>query len=185
MTDKIKIVGISGSLRKRSFNTALLRAAVELAPPTMEIELVDPRAFPLYDDDLREAGYPPAVDAIRKTCAAAQGFLFVTPEYNFSISGVLKNAIDWLSRPPASPVIGKPLAMMGATPGMGGTMRAQYHLRQMAVFLDMPVVNKPEVFVRNAADMFDEHLKLRDEATKKIVSQLLESLEGLVRRYAT
>src|SRR5439155_17245978 len=151
--EKITVLGFSGSLRKRSFNSALLRAAVELAPATMELEIAEIGDFPLYNDDVREAGYPQAVDAVRKRASAAQGFLFVTPEYNFSTSGVLKNAIDWLSRPPAAPVVGKPLAVMGATPGMGGTMRAQYHLRQMAVFLDMPVVNKPEVFVRQAADM--------------------------------
>ena len=179
----IQVLGISGSLRKRSFNTALLRSAASLAPDGMEIELADVRDLPLYDDDVREAGYPPAALALRKRAAEAKAFLFVTPEYNYSTSGVLKNAIDWLSRGPDVPVTGKPLALMGASQGMGGTTRAQYHLRQVAVFLDMPTVMKPEVFVRQAATVFDEDLGLKDEATRKQVRSLLEALERLVRRY--
>jgi chromate reductase len=178
-----RVLGISGSLRKKSFNSALLRAAVKLAPPELAIEIAEVGALPLYDDDVREAGYPPTVEALRTRAAEAKGFLFVTPEYNFSTSGVLKNAIDWLSRPPSAPVIGKSLAIMGASQGLSGAMRAQVHLRQMAVFLDMPVVNKPEVFVRQAATLFDADLNLIDEATIKSVRALLESLERLVRRY--
>lgn len=177
------MLGLSGSLRKRSFNSALLRAAVELAPETMEIDVVAIGDLPLYDDDVREKGYPPVVEALRKRAAEAKAVLFVTPEYNFSVSGVLKNAIDWLSRPPATPIAGKPTAIMGASQGPSGSMRAQYHLRQMCVFLDMPCVMKPEVFVRQAASLFDADLKLTDEATKKNVRALLESLERLVRRY--
>jgi chromate reductase len=170
-------------LRKRSFNSALLREAVRLAPDTLAIEIAEIGDLPLYDDDVREKGYPPVVEALRKRATDAQAFLFATPEYNYSVSGVLKNAIDWLSRPPAPPTVGKPAAMMGASGGAGGTMRAQYHLRQIAVFLDMPCVMKPEVFVRQATNAFDAELKLTDETAIKGVRGLLDALERLARRY--
>jgi chromate reductase, NAD(P)H dehydrogenase (quinone) len=183
VTSKIRVLGISGSLRKKSFNSALLREAVRLAPENLAIEIAEIGDLPLYNDDVREAGYPPAVEALRKKAADARAFLFSTPEYNYSVPGVLKNAIDWLSRQPNPPVMGKPTAMMGAATGPGGAMRAQYHLRQIAVFLDMPCVMKPEVFVRQAANAFDADLKLTDEATIKGVRGLLEALERLARRY--
>src|SRR3954470_3127341 len=152
----MNVIGISGSLRKGSFNTAALRAAQGLAPEGMTIERAEIGDLPLYNDDVRAAGFPPPAERLRAQIAAADAVLLVTPEYNYSISGVLKNAIDWASRPPSQPFEAKPLAIMGASGGMGGTMRAQYHLRQVAVFLDMVPLNKPEVFVRSAQKLFDD-----------------------------
>src|SRR5260221_5914210 len=123
----LKVLGISGSLRKGSYNTALLRAAVAAAPPGMAIAIADIHAVRVYDEDVREKGFPEPVQKLRDAIAAADALLIVTPEYNYSIPGVLKNAIDWASRPPSQPFAGKPLALMGASGGMGGTMRAQYH----------------------------------------------------------
>jgi chromate reductase len=178
----IRILGISGSLRKASFNAALLRANVELAPPGVEIEIADISAFPLYNEDVRGAGLPAPVEKLRTQIARADGLLFVTPEYNYSVPGVLKNAIDWASRPPNQPFAGKPTGIQGASFGVGGTMRAQYHLRQMAVFLDMHILNKPEVFVRGAGEKFDKEGHLVDEETRKIVRQHLEALVAWTRR---
>lgn len=174
--DALKVLGISGSLRKGSFNTMALRAAQGLTPAGMTIEIAGIGDLPLYDDDIRVAGYPPVVQAFRDKIAAADALLFVTPEYNYSISGVLKNAIDWGSRPPNQPFDGKPVAIMGASGGILGTARAQYHLRQMCVFLNMLPVNKPEVMIGQAASRFDAEGKLTDEPTRGLVKQLLESL---------
>lgn len=178
----IRVLGISGSLRKGSFNTALLRAAVELAPEGMSIETADIRDIPLYDEDLRARGLPAPVHALRERIGAADALLIVTPEYNFSLPGVLKNAIDWVSRPPAQPFAGKPFAMMGASGGLSGTMRAQYHLRQVAVFLDMHPLNKPEVFVRSAQEHFDAEGKLTDEPTRKVVAEQLIALAAWTKK---
>lgn len=178
----IKVLGISGSLRKGSFNSALLRAAVELAPEGMTIETAEIRGIPLYDEDLRSKGVPDSVQELRAAIGSADALLIVTPEYNYSVPGVLKNAIDWASRPPSQPFAGKPLAMLGASGGTSGTMRAQYHLRQVAVFLDMHVLNKPEIFVRNAATLFDEHGKLTDEPTRKLIGEQLVALAAFTKR---
>jgi len=181
-TPDLTLLGISGSLRRGSFNTALLRAAIELAPEGVTFTTADLSAIPPYDEDVRAAGVPPPVATLREAIARADALLVVTPEYNYSVPGVLKNAIDWASRPPDQPFAGKPLAIMGASGGMGGTMRAQYHLRQIAVFLDMHVLNKPEVFVRGAAQLFDAEGRLTDEATRKAVRQELEALVTWTRR---
>lgn len=178
----LRVLGISGSLRKGSFNTAVLRAAVELAPEGMTIETADIRAIPAYDEDVRTAGLPDAVKKLREAIAGADALLIVTPEYNYSIPGVLKNAIDWASRPPNQPFAGKPLAIMGASGGLGGTMRAQYHLRQVAVFLDMHPLNKPEVFVRSAQEKVDASGTLTDEATRKVIGEQLVALAAWTRR---
>ena len=176
MTAAVRVLGISGSLRKGSYNSALLRAAIERAPERMTIEVADISAIPPYNDDVFRLGLPAPVEKLRAQVAGAEALLIATPEYNFSIPGVLKNAIDWASRPPKQPFAGKPLAIMGASASPGGTMRVQYHLRQVAVFLDMHVVNKPEVFVRSAANAFDAEGKLIDETTGKVVRDLLEAL---------
>lgn len=178
----VKVLGISGSLRKGSFNTALLRSAVELAPEGMTIETADIREIPVYNEDVREKGMPDAVQKLRDAIAAADALLIVTPEYNYSIPGVLKNAIDWASRPPSQPFAGKPLAIMGASGGMGGTMRAQYHLRQVAVFLDMHLLNKPEIFVRSAQKLVDDQGKLTDEPTRKLIGEQLVALAAWTQR---
>jgi chromate reductase len=179
---EIVILGISGSLRKGSFNTALLRAAAELAPRGVRIETAEIASIPPYNEDVRAAGFPAPVIGLRDRMERADAILFVTPEYNYSIPGLLKNAIDWVSRPPNQPLAGKALGLMGASGGMSGTMRAQYHLRQIAVFLDMHAFNKPEVFVRNAHTVFDDAGKLVDEPTKTILRQYLDALAAWTRR---
>lgn len=178
----VKVLGISGSLRKGSYNTAALRAAGELAPDGMTIDTADISGLPLYNDDVRAAGYPAVVQTFRDQLARADALLFVTPEYNFSVSGVLKNAIDWGSRPPDQPFNGKPIAVMGASGGAQGTSRAQYHLRQMCVFLNMYPVNKPEVFIGNASSKFDEAGRLTDQPTRDFIAQLLVALRDWTLR---
>ena len=121
----LKVLGISGSLRKGSYNTSALRAAQKLAPSGIDVEIADIRAIPLYDDDVRALGEPHSVTALKARVRAADAVLLVTPEYNFSIPGVLKNTLDWMSRPPEPPFDGKPVAIMGASPGPVGTARVQ------------------------------------------------------------
>jgi chromate reductase, NAD(P)H dehydrogenase (quinone) len=178
----VKTLGISGSLRKGSFNSAALRAAAELAPEGMTLEIADIAEIPLYNDDVRAQGYPAPVQRLRERIAAADALLFATPEYNYSMSGVLKNIIDWASRPPDPPVIGKPVAIMGASPGLWGTSRAQYHLRQCFVFLNMFPVNKPEVLIAQAGNKFDAGGKLTDQTTRDLIGQLLVALRDWTRR---
>jgi chromate reductase len=172
----IKVLGICGSLRKGSFNRMALRVAEGLAPAGMKVDVADISAFTPYNEDVRQEGFPPAVQTFRDQIAAADALLFVTPEYNYSLSGVLKNAIDWASRPPNQPFDGKPVAIMGASGGVIGTARAQYHLRQMCVFLNMFPLNKPEVMIGQAQTRFDAEGKLTDEATAGFLKQLLEAL---------
>ena len=181
-TTRINVLGISGSLRKDSFNTATLRAARELAPGGMHVDMRTLEDIPLYNDDVRDRGYPEAVQALRNQITKADAVLIVTPEYNYSIPGVLKNAIDWASRPPNQPFEGKPIAIMGASPGRLGSARAQYHLRQCFVFLNGLVLNRPEVMVAGAKSLFDASGRLTDEETRERIAKLLEALAGWVRR---
>lgn len=178
---KLRILGVAGSLRAQSYNRAALRAASELAPADVAVEIFDLAPIPLYNDDVRVRGFPPAVAALRSAIAQADALLLVTPEYNYSVSGVLKNAIDWASRPPDQPFNGKPAAIMGASPGRLGTARAQYHLRQMLVFLDVHVLNKPEVMIAGAAEAFKEG-RLVDETTRGLVRDLMVALAVWTRR---
>ena len=178
----MKVIGISGSLRKGSFNTAALRAAQGLAPAGMTIEIAEIGDLPLYNDDVRAAGYPPAAERLRSEIASADAVLFVTPEYNYSVSGVLKNAIDWASRPPNQPLDGKPVAIMGASGGLFGTARAQYHLRQMLIFLNAFPLNKPEVMIGQAQTRFDQAGNLTDEPTREFIRKLLEALRDWTNR---
>ncbi len=172
----MKVLGISGSLRKNSFNTAALRAARELAPDGMAIEFADLSAVPPYDGDVEAQGLPEAVVTLRRQIAEADALLIATPEYNYSIAGVLKNAIDWASRPPEQPFDGKPIAVLGASPGRLGTARAQYHLRQVFVFLNGRVLNRPEVMIAAAAQAFDGEGRLVDEAARELIAQQLQAL---------
>lgn len=178
----MKVLGISGSLRKGSFNSMALRAAQKLAPAGMEISMADISQIPMYNDDVRAAGEPAAVTALKAQVRAADAVLIVTPEYNFSIPGVLKNTLDWLSRPPEPPFDGKTVAIMGASPGPVGTARVQYHMRQVMVFMNAFVVNKPEVFISNCASKFNEQGELTDETTAKFIGELLVSLQKLKTR---
>jgi chromate reductase, NAD(P)H dehydrogenase (quinone) len=182
---QINVLGFAGSLREGSYNKAALRAAVELAPAGMSIATFDLGPIPLYNEDVKQQGFPPPVQEFREKIRAADALLIVTPEYNYSIPGVLKNAIDWASRPPDQPFEGKPIAIMGASPGRLGTARAQYHLRQCFVFLNGLVLNKPEVMIAGAAQMFDDRLRLSDETTREFVGKLLVSLAEWTRRQRT
>lgn len=178
----IKVLGIAGSLRKGSYNKLALRAAIELKPAGMDIESFDIAPIPLYNEDLREQGFPSVVEEFREKIRAADALLFVTPEYNYSVAGVLKNAIDWASRPPDQPFNDKPVAIMGASISRLGTARAQYHLRQTAVFLNMHVLNKPEVMISGAATAFDADGRLTDEGTRKLIVELLVNLKDWSER---
>lgn len=178
----IHVLGISGSLRKGSCNTGLLRAALGVLPAGMDLEIADISAIPLYNGDLEQSAYPEPARRFKERIAAADALLFATPEYNYSISGVLKNAIDWASRPPReNPFSGKPVAMMGAGSRFG-TGRAQYHLRQVAVYTNMLPINKPELLVMNAAERFDAQGNLTDEPTREQLAELLVALAAWVRR---
>jgi chromate reductase len=183
-TRSTRVLGISGSLRRGSFNTAALRAARELAPAGMEIEIYEGlREIPPYDDDVRQGqGYPAPAEDLRARIKAADALLIATPEYNYSVPGVLKNAIDWASRPPEQPFDGKPIAIMGASPGPLGSARAQYHLRQMFVFLNGMVLNRPEVMIAQANTRFDAEGRLTDEKTREFVQALLVALKDWTER---
>ena len=174
----INVVTISGSLRKSSYNTALMHALPGLAPDSMRLtEAPTFREMPLYNADVEAAGDPEPVAALKAAIGAADALLIVTPEYNYGVPGVLKNAIDWASRPPSSSVLdGKPIALMGATPGRTGTARAQLALRQSFVFTRSPVLPGPEVLVAEAHEKFAPDGTLRDEATREHVRELLQRL---------
>jgi chromate reductase len=176
------ILGLSGSLRAGSFNTNLLRAARDLAPSGVAIDIANIGRLPLYNEDVRLAGYPPDVADFRAAIAAADALLVATPEYNHSVPGVLKNAIDWASRPPDAPLAGKPAAIMGASGGLGGTIRAQHHLRQTFVSVNVLAINRPEVVVREAAKKFDADGNLTDEDTRQHVARLVEALVAWTKR---
>ena len=178
----VKIVGISGSLRRASFNSAALRAAQELTPPGMTIDIFDISAIPLYNEDVKAQGFPPVVTDLRARIKAADGLLLATPEYNYSTSGVLKNVIDWVSRPPEHPFDGKPIALMGASGGALGTARAQYHLRQMFIFLNAHMLNRPEVMIGGAPSKFDAEGKLTDQATRDFLGTMLTAFKAWIEK---
>lgn len=178
----VRVLGISGSLRRGSFNSAALRAALELAPAGMTIETFDLAPIPLYNEDVRQQGFPPPVEELRRRIKQADGLLIVTPEYNYSIPGVLKNSIDWASRPPEQPFDGKPIAIMGASPGILGTARSQYHLRQCFVFLNAYLLNRPEVMITQAQTKFDADGKLTDQTTRDFVAALLVAFKAWTLR---
>lgn len=182
--EAINVLGIAGSLRQRSYNRAALRAAMELAPAGMTIETFDLAPIPLYDEDVRQRGLPAPVEALREKMRAADALLIATPEYNHSTSGVLKNAVDWASRPPDQPFDMKPTAIMGASPGRTGTARAQNHLKQSLAALNGFVLNRPGVMIGGAGDVFDDDLRLTDEATREMIAKLLTALADWTRRLA-
>ena len=169
------VVAVAGSLRVGSYNQALLRAAAQLAPVAMRLRIHDLSGIPLFSEDVERAGIPPAVASLRDAVAASDAFLVATPEYNHGVPGVLKNAFDWLSRPPGRSVLAwKPSAIMGASPGMTGTARAQSQLRQSFVFTNTPVLSQPEVLVGRAHEKFDSDGRLVDDATRKFLVLFLE-----------
>lgn len=176
MGDKIRILGISGSLREGSYNTAALRAAAGLAPENAEFEIFDISGMPEFNQD-NEKDPPAKVSEFKRKIREADAILFSSPEYNYSVPGVLKNAIDWAARPYGdSAWEGKPCAIMGASPGAIGTARMQYHLRQIMVFLNMHPLNKPEVMINNCASKFDDQGELTDEATRDFIAKQMKAL---------
>lgn len=180
---KIEILGIVGSLRKGSYNHFALKAAQELVPDGAVLNLIELHGIPIFDQD-NEMAPPDAVVEFKRRILAADAILFATPEYNYSLPGGLKNAIDWASRPYGKSVWpGKPAAIMGASVGALGTARAQYHLRQILVTLNMPVVNQPEVMIGNAAQRFEQNGKLTDEPTRQHIQKLLAALVQLAKFY--
>ena len=181
-TGTVRILGIAGSLRRGSFNAATLRAAQEWAPSGVTIDIFDIAPIPLYNEDVRQQGFPAPVEDLRARIKSADGLLIVTPEYNYSIPGVLKNAIDWASRPPDQPFDGKPIGVMGASVGTHGTSRAQYHLRQCFVFLNGLVMNQPEVMIPTAQNQFDASGKLTDPVTRDFITAHLAAFKAWVLR---
>ncbi len=182
MKRSIIILGFAGSLREKSYNKALLRAAEELLPEDARLEIFDLEGIPVFNQDL-EYKMPEKVREFKRKIEAADALLIATPEYNSSVPGVLKNAIDWASRPPADNSFeDKPVAIMGASLGRIGTARAQCHLRQVCVHVNMHPLNRPEVFVTFADTKFDKKGRLRDEDTREILIQMLENLVSWTRR---
>jgi chromate reductase len=176
MNKPVTILGIAGSLRRQSYNRSALRAAKQLVPEGVTLDIFEIDGLPGFNQD-DEQNPPAKVVEMKRRIRAADAVLIVTPEYNYSVPGVLKNAIDWASRPYGeSAWNGKPAAIMGASPGTIGTARAQYHLRQMFVFLNMYAINQPEVMISNAANRFDAEGNLTDEETKNFIRRLLQSL---------
>jgi chromate reductase, NAD(P)H dehydrogenase (quinone) len=183
-SDSLRIIGIAGSLRQASYNKALLRAAQELAPERLKIEIHDLAGVPLYNEDVEAAGVPQAVIDLRQAIGAADGLLIATPEYNHGVPGVLKNAFDWLSRPPRKSVLqGKPTALMGATPGTTGTARGQSQLRQSFVFTDTPAMLQPEVLVGRAHERFDAEGHLTDQKVRDYLVMFLERFIAWIERF--
>jgi len=185
MNKTITVLGFAGSLRKDSYNRALLRAASKLMPKEMKLEIFDLEGIPPFNQDLEDK-MPEKVKKFKAKIKAADALLIATPEYNYSIPGVLKNAIDWASRPPEDNSFeDKPVAIMSASPGILGGARAQYHLRQILVSLNTHPINRPEVIVSSADEKIDEKGNLRDERTRRKIRQLLESLIEWTNRIKT
>jgi chromate reductase len=183
---KLRVVGIAGSLRKSSLNRALLAAARELSPPGLVIQVENLDELPLFNADLDLSGPPGAVIRLRESVRVADGLLLVTPEYNHGVPGVLKNAIDWLSQPlRESALQGKPTAIMGASPGLAGTARAQSQLRQSFVYTNTPALLQPEVLVSRAQEKFDSAGRLTDEVTRKFVADFLCRFADWLMQYRT
>jgi len=181
--DVLRVVGIAGSLRRSSYNRALLCAAQQLTPPSLviEIELLDD--VPMFNADLDGADTPEPVARLRRAVREADGLLLVTPEYNHGVPGVMKNAIDWLSQPLAQSALdGKPTAIMGASTGMAGTARGQSQLRQSFVLTNTPAMLRPEVLVGRAQDKFDPSGRLIDEPTRRFLRAFLEQFAGWIEQ---
>jgi chromate reductase len=181
---RLRVVAVSGSLREASFNRALLRAAVELQPDSMAIEIFELEGLPIFNEDIEKQGDPERVTAWKTAIAGAGGLLIASPEYNFGISGVLKNAIDWASRPPGkSSLIGKPTAIVGASGGPGATRLAQAMTRQVLSALAVPVLPTPMLMLAGAGDKFQDG-RLTDQRTRDLLSRVLRALEAWAARFA-
>ena len=180
MADTIKVLGISGSLRAGSFNTGLLRAAASLLPPEMEMAIFPLHDIPLFNADVEAQGNPAPVNALQQAIGAADGLLFAVPEYNYSITGVLKNAFDWASRGRPSTLDGKPAAIMGVG-GRSGTVRAQMHMRQIALHNSMRVMIDPELLLVRSRRRSDPDGNLTDEATLERLREFMSAFDEWIR----
>jgi chromate reductase, NAD(P)H dehydrogenase (quinone) len=179
--EPIRVLGIAGSLRRGSYNRALIRAAIELAPDDLRIDAFELEGVPLFDADLEQRGDPEAVIRLKDAIRASDALLIATPEYQHSVPGVLKNALDWASRPPKDPPLkGKPVAIMGASTGLYGTARAQADLRKVLVYNDALVLQRPEVMVPKASAAFDD-CRLVDEDARGFLRRLLTNLAAWAR----
>jgi chromate reductase len=182
-TGRFQILGIAGSLRRGSYNRALLRAAEQLAPDGVDIRTFDLLPIPLFNEDVEAGGDPEPVRELKAQIRAADALLIACPEYNYSVPGVLKNAIDWASRPPrGSALHHKPVALMGASPGPYGTVRSQLALRQSFLFTKSPVLPEPELYVSAAHEKFDSDGNLHDDQIGQRLRALLEALVDWSRR---
>jgi chromate reductase len=180
----LNILGIAGSLRQASYNRALLRAAQELAPEGMAITIFDLADIPLYNGDVEAAGDPEGVARFKQAIGDADGVLMATPEYNHGVPGVMKNAVDWASRPPGqAPLGGKPVALIGASPGITGTARGQSQLRQAFEFTNSYAMPQPELLVFKAHEKFDAEGRLTDETTARYLARFLTAFAAWVRRF--
>jgi chromate reductase, NAD(P)H dehydrogenase (quinone) len=173
----LNIVGLCGSLRAASYNRMLMRLAESSMPPSMQLEVLEWRDVPVFNADVLAKGLPPLVQGLRDAVRAADGILFVTPEYNFSIPGGLKNVIDWLSRGEDQPFAHKPVAILTASAGPVGGARVQYDLRKVMLFVNAMTLIKPEIFVGNAAGKFDAEGQCTDETTRKLVAAQMAAFE--------
>lgn len=177
------VLAICGSLRQGSLNRFAIKAAIELAPPELKIEIAELDQIPLFNGDVFAKGLPPGVVALREKIRAADGILFASPEYNYSLSGVLKNAIDWTSRAPDQPFDGKPVSIISATQGPVGGARSQYELRKVMLFVNAHTMIKPEIFMGMAQNRFDAATgKLTDEPTRKILGEHMVALRDWITR---
>lgn len=177
----LRVVALAGSLRQASFNRSLLRAAQELAPSSLAIEIHDLADIPVFNEDVERQGNPPAVTALQEAVRAADGVLIASPEYNNGIPGGLKNVIDWLSRS-KNPLKGKPTAICGASPGPVGTALAQAQLRQVLANTDTPVMPQPRVVIGTAHERFDAEGRLVHEQTRQFLTLFLESFARWIER---
>ena len=177
-----RIVGISGSIRKESYNSAALRVAQELAPDGVEIRLADISAIPLYNDDVRKEGLPASVVSLVELIDTADAVMIATPEYNYSIPGVLKNAIDWVSKADDLPFRRKPVAILGASMGTFGTARSQYDLRKVLVSQDAYVLSQPEIMIASAHARFDADGNMTDEKTRELIEAQIVALKEWAMR---
>ena len=177
----VSVLGICGSVRKASTNRALLRAVGDVLPAGATLAILDSIELPIFNSDLAD---PLAVVALKDAIATVDGVVFAVPEYNYSIPGGLKNALDWVSRPPASsPMRGKPVGIVGAATGMSGTIRAQMHLRQMLVYSDTPVMNQPEVLIPRAHERFDSEGRLVDDSTRQLLARFASAFVAFIAKH--
>jgi chromate reductase len=185
-TRAFEVVGFAGSLRGASYNRALLRVTAELASPGLNVRTRELNDLPLYNADVEAAGVPQSVADLRNAVRAADAVLIATPEYNHGVPGVLKNAIDWLSRPPRDSALnGKVAAIIGASPGMTGTARAQSQLRQAFVFTNTYALLQPEVLVARAHEKFDANGQLTDDSTRDFLRTFIDRFAELIARFVT